>query len=141
MSIILVHLLLRIGHPLLMRSLLGVCGNRHLILRYYLPGLHNSTKFLFDLGERLLQTSQAFVNALEEHALLHFNGMNRIVDLRLTVNSNILRADFLSFNFLFYLIPLFLFYLRLNILLRGYLECRSAIYKDFLSGLNFPWVG
>ena len=111
-----------------------------MVLRYYLPGLHNSTQFLFDLSERLLQTGQAFVNTLEEHALLHLNSMDRIVDLGLTVNSKILRADILPFNLLFNLIYLLLFYLRLDILLRGHLDCRIANLKNLLRRLNFSRV-
>ena len=106
MSILLVHLLVSTANQLLMRSLLGVGGSRDLIMRYYLPGLHNSTQFLLDLSERLLQTGQAFVNTLEEHALLHLNCMNGIVHLRLTVNANILRVYFLSFDLFFNLIYL-----------------------------------
>ena len=106
MSILLVHLLVSTAHQLLMRSLLGVGGSRDLVLRCYLPGLHNSTQFLLYLGERLLETGQAFVNALEKHALLHLNGMNRIIHLGLTVNGNILRVDILSLNLFFNLIYL-----------------------------------
>ncbi len=98
-----------------MRALLGVSGKRDLVLRDYLPGLHNGTQFLFDLGERLLQAGQTFVNTLEEHALLHLDGMYRIVVLRLTVTLNILGAELLSFHFLFNIIYLFLVFLRMII--------------------------
>ena len=94
------------AYPLLMRSLLGVGGSRHLVLRYYLSGLHNSTELLLDLSERLFETGQTLIDTLEEHALLHLNGMDRIVHLCLTVNANILRVGIFSFYLFFNLIYL-----------------------------------